>query len=78
MKSVTEVDGKVTTNTNNIATLQADADTIKSTVESHTTEINALSDSVTTNTTNISTLTQTAESLTSTVSKLDSTNLITG
>lgn len=62
-----ELNGKITTNTNNISQLQIKADSISSTVQQHTTTINTLNGQVTTNTKNISNLTQTANGLKSTV-----------
>lgn len=57
----------ISTNTNNIANLKIQADNITSTVEEHTTNINALDGRVTSNTTNISSLQQTANSIESRV-----------
>lgn len=61
------LNGKITTNTNNISTLTQRADSISSTVSQHTTTINNLNGQVSTNTKNISTLQQTANGLKSTV-----------
>lgn len=72
----TTLNGKITTNTNNISTLKQTAESLQSTVRSQTTQINNINGTVSGHSTKISQLEQTAEGLTSTVSKLDSTNLI--
>lgn len=62
-----ELNGKITTNTNNISQLQIKADSISSTVQQHTLEIGAMDAQINKNVTNISTLIQTANGLKSTV-----------
>ena len=68
--SINSLDGRVTTNTNSISTINQKYDSISSTVQGHTTAINNLDGRVTTNTTNISYITQTANEIKSTVTSM--------
>ncbi len=85
--SITDLAGKVQTNTNNISTVTQKANSIESTVKSNTTSINNLTGKVDQNTQNISSITQKADSIESTVSTINQVigqtsqerrNLITG
>lgn len=69
--SITDLAGKVQTNTNNISTVTQKANSIESTVSSHTTNINSLTGQVDSNTKNISSITQKANSIESTVSTIN-------
>lgn len=62
-----ELNGKITTNTNNISQLQIKADSISSTVQQHTLQIGSMDSQINKNVTNISNLIQTANGLKSTV-----------
>lgn len=68
--SITDLAGKVQTNTNNISTVTQKANSIESKVTSNTTTINNLSDSVTSLQSDMSNVKQTASSITSTVSSM--------
>lgn len=68
--SITDLAGKVQTNTNNISTVTQKANSIESKVTSNTTTINNLSGSVTSLQSDMSDVKQTAESITSTVSSM--------
>lgn len=68
--SITDLTGKVQTNTNNISTVTQKANSIESKVTSNTTTINNLSGSVTSLQSDMSDVKQTAESITSTVSSM--------
>ena len=65
--SITDLTGKVQTNTNNISTVTYKANSIESKVTSNTTSITDLAGKVQTNTNNISTVTQKANSIESNV-----------
>ena len=65
--SITDLAGKVQTNTNNISTVTYKANSIESKVTSNTTSITDLAGKVQTNTNNISTVTQKANSIESNV-----------
>lgn len=69
--SISDLSGKVQTNTNNISTVTQKANSIESTVSSHTTSINNLTGKVDQNTENISSITQKANSIESTVSTIN-------
>lgn len=69
--SISDLAGKVQTNTNNISTVTQKANSIESTVSSHTTNINSLTGQVDSNTKNISSITQKANSIESTVSTIN-------
>ena len=62
-----ELDGRITTNTNNISQVTQTANSLSSTVAGHTTSINTLNGTVSGHTTQISSLQQTANGLTSQV-----------
>ena len=68
--SITDLAGKVQTNTNNISSITQKANSIESKVTSNTTTINNLSGSVTSLQSDMSDVKQTAESITSTVSSM--------
>ena len=68
--SITDLAGKVQTNTNNISTVTQKANSIESKVTSNTTTINNLSGSVTSLQSDMSDVKQTASSITSTVSSM--------
>lgn len=68
--SITDLAGKVQTNTNNISTVTQKANSIESKVTSNTTTINNLSGSVTSLQSDMSNVKQTASSITSTVSSI--------
>lgn len=68
--SITDLAGKVQTNTNNISTVTQKANSIESKVTSNTTTINNLSGSVTSLQSDMSDVKQTASSITSTVSSV--------
>lgn len=68
--SITDLAGKVQTNTNNISTVTQKANSIESKVTSNTTTINNLSGSVTNLQSDMSDVKQTASSITSTVSSM--------
>lgn len=68
--SITDLAGKVQTNTNNISTVTQKANSIESNVTSNTTTINNLSGSVTSLQSDMSDVKQTASSITSTVSSM--------
>lgn len=68
--SITDLVGKVQTNTNNISTVTQKANSIESKVTSNTTTINNLSGSVTSLQSDMSDVKQTASSITSTVSSM--------
>ena len=68
--SITDLAGKVQTNTNNISTVTQKANSIESNVTSNTTAINNLSGSVTSLQSDMSDVKQTASSITSTVSSM--------
>lgn len=68
--SITDLAGKVYTNTNNISTVTQKANSIESNVTSNTTTINNLSGSVTSLQSDMSDVKQTASSITSTVSSM--------
>ena len=71
--SISDLAGKVQTNTNNISTVTQKANSIESTVSSHTTNISNLTGKVESNTKNISSITQKANSIESTVSNITGT-----
>lgn len=71
-----DLNGKITTNTNSISTLNQKYDQISSTVESHTTKINNLDNEIEEQSTDISNLTQRADSISSQVSKYSGVQLI--
>lgn len=68
--SITDLAGKVQTNTNNISTVTQKANSIESKVTGNTTTINNLSGSVTSLQSDMSDVKQTASSITSTVSSM--------
>lgn len=68
--SITDLAGKVQTNTNNISSITQKANSIESKVTSNTTTINNLSGSVTSLQSDMSDVKQTASSITSTVSSM--------
>lgn len=68
--SISDLAGKVQTNTNNISTVTQKANSIESKVTSNTTTINNLSGSVTSLQSDMSDVKQTASSITSTVSSM--------
>ena len=71
--SISDLAGKVQTNTNNISTVTQKANSIESSVKSNTTSINSLTGKVDSNTQNISSITQKANSIESSVSSLTNT-----
>ena len=70
--AINSLDGRITTNTNSISTIQQQYNQISSTVQSHTTSIDNLTGRVTQNETDISNITQRADSIESTVKNLKS------
>jgi hypothetical protein len=68
---ISNIDGRVTSNTNSISTVQQQADGIQSTVQSHTTQINNIDGRVTQNTTDISTVNQRAGQIETNVQNLE-------
>ena len=68
------LDTRITTNKNNISSVDQKADNIQSTVSSHTTSINTINGKLSTDESNISTLQQTSTSLTSKVLNMKTSN----
>ena len=68
--ALSQLNQRVTTNTNSISTITQNYNQIQSTVNSHTTEIDNLTGRVTNSETNISNITQRADSIESTVQNL--------
>ena len=67
---LSNLDGRVTTNTNNITSVTQTANGLSSTVQSHTTSINTLNGTISGHTTAISNLQQTANGITSMVESI--------
>lgn len=72
-ESISDLDSRVKTNTDNISDVKQTASEISSTVSSHTKTISDLDGRVTTNTENISKIKQTADGISSTVESLGDT-----